>query len=174
MLWCACKITGPSVTWARTVPIPASPCQFFRSMFDSNRRQWWRYYRIDCQDDRVPSLCICNFPLGYSPGTLYPKFSRQDDEHGRSHELALLCRCRALRSNLIAANADLSIRQLSRVLAKMLNAVSSSMACLVAHHCGTADVSFIITKIENTQGRRIEVARATSMNCSPGINARNF
>jgi hypothetical protein len=78
-------------------------------MFDSSRRQCRQYYGIDCQGDRVLALCICNFPLGYSPGTLYPKFSRQDDEHGRSHELALLYRCRALRSNLIAANADLRI-----------------------------------------------------------------
>ena len=57
------KTTAPSVTWARTVPIPASPYRFFRSMFDSSRRRCQRYYGIDCQGDRVPALCICNFPL---------------------------------------------------------------------------------------------------------------
>jgi hypothetical protein len=67
------KAIVPSVIWARTVPIPASPYRFFRSMFDSNRRHCRRYYGIDCQGDRDLALCICNFPLGYSPGTLYRK-----------------------------------------------------------------------------------------------------
>ena len=44
------------------------------------------------------------------------------------------------------------------VFAKMVNAVSSSMAYLVAHGCSLLIISFIITEIENTQVVKIEAA----------------
>ena len=34
-------------------------------MSDSSHRQCRRYYRSDCQDDRVLSLYICNFPFDW-------------------------------------------------------------------------------------------------------------
>ena len=104
------KAIVPSVIWARTVPIPASPYRFFRSMFDNNRPHCRRYYGIDCQGDRDLALCICNFPLGYSPGSLYRKCFTGMLASGPSHSAyKWLIVCRALRSNLIAANAEFSI-----------------------------------------------------------------
>jgi hypothetical protein len=58
-------------------------------MFDSSRRQCRRYYGIDCQGDRVLALCICNFALGYSPGTLYAKMlteTRLSESSGSAYD----------------------------------------------------------------------------------------
>jgi hypothetical protein len=59
------------------------------------------------------------------------------------------------------------------VLAKMLKAVSSSMAYLVGHHCGVDDLSFIIIRNRKHKAARSKPP-STGMNCSPGINARNL